>query len=74
MHLANGAPKQIMLTVHNCTLIRENLITTTTVINTQPDAKRLQILEAYLLKKNTQTWTSKTPALNEPLLLLLSFH
>ena len=46
MHLASGAPKNHMGTNHNSTLTRENLVKKTTIINTQSDYNRLQIMEA----------------------------
>ena len=51
MHLASGAPQNHMETNHNSTHTRENLVNNTTIINTQCNYNRTQIIEAIIINE-----------------------
>ena len=51
MHLASGAPKNHMGTNHNSTLTRQNLVNNTSIINTQFDYNRLQIMKDIIINE-----------------------
>ena len=57
MSLQNGSLKQHHLTHHGAPPTREELVKGTTILAREPDAKRLAILEAILIKE-------RSPSLN----------
>jgi len=52
MHLQSGNIKTHMRDKHNSNLTREQLVSNTSIINHDPDFKRLQICEAILIMEN----------------------
>ena len=70
MHLASGAPKNHMGTNRNSTLTRGNLVKNTTIINTQSDYKRLQIMEAIIINETNPSINKQYTATQRVLKLL----
>ena len=60
MHLQDGAPRQHMRQAHQRALTRQDLTENTTVLKKEPNRRKLQILEALLIRENK-------PAINKQL-------
>ena len=60
MHLQDGAPRQHMQQTHQRALTRQDLTENTTVLKKEPNKRKLQILEALLIRENK-------PAINKQL-------
>ena len=58
MHLQDGAPRQHMIQTHQRALTRQDLTENTTILRRENGRKKLQILEALLIKE-------KKPAINK---------
>ena len=51
MHLSNGAPQKHTMEAHGTQLTRQALTEGTTILQQEKDTRRLQILEAIIIKQ-----------------------
>ena len=70
MHLASSATKSHLGTNHNSTLTSENMVNNTTIINTQSDYNRLQIMDAIFINESNHSINKQYPGTQRVLKLL----